>query len=264
MSRPAEAEALLAAVESWRRRGARLMERVRAFYYELVLTGRLCPRCSEPELTMVREGLCRCRNCHKPFDPTVAFQPCTKCGGSLRLRVRRYACARCGTLADSRFVFDATVLDAGYFRRKIAESRKRQQTRRKRIAEKRLAQRSAPIVPEPAELGAVPGLVEALEALSGTPDPEWVRWVRETFDLKRYERALLRRLGPEPVPLERLVDEHADRLERVWRVVAAVFLAQSGAVHLEQHHHTIRVSRREADGERQAVPRGPEAADAHA
>ena len=94
------------------RQAFRLMEavtgfagRVRKLYYAVVLLGHRCPSC-DGKLVMVGEGLCRCRSCNYEFDPTVTFEKCSNCGGSVVLSVRRYRCKECGGLGkidDDRF-----------------------------------------------------------------------------------------------------------------------------------------------------------------
>lgn len=253
---------LFARLGEWEVAVARLVERVRPFFYRVVLLSHTCPACEGP-LTMIREGVCRCRRCGRSLDPTVAFQRCAACEGGLYLRVRRYACRRCGEEAESRFLFDGQVFNAEYFREKMAESRQRKRRARESAASKALAQRSTELAPGPADLASAPGLIETLNRLTGQPDPEFVAWAREAFDLQRYERHVLRHVGSDPIPLEDLppLDRH-DRLERIRLFVAAVFLAHAGLIATEQYRQTILVSRRETDREGQGIPRDPEPADA--
>jgi len=101
-----------------------LEDHARVFYYEVMLSGSTCPRCAGG-LQMLRESHCRCLSCGSVFDPTAAFQRCPSCDGRVRLRVCRYRCESCGADVRSRFVFDACVYDAEYFRERMAQSRRR-------------------------------------------------------------------------------------------------------------------------------------------
>ena len=71
------------------------VEKIRRFYYWVILMGYRCPKCNGP-LTMVAEGRCKCQRCRNELDPTVTFQRCSVCGGAPVLRVRRYICEGCG------------------------------------------------------------------------------------------------------------------------------------------------------------------------
>lgn len=121
------------------RQAFRLMEvvtgfagRVRKLYYAVMLLGHSCPKCGG-RLIMIDEGRCQCRSCGHEFDPTVAFQRCSVCGGKPVLHIRRYQCSQCGADISSRFLFDGLVFDPLYFRQKMAESRQRKMQQREWI-----------------------------------------------------------------------------------------------------------------------------------
>ena len=62
---------------------SRLMERVRAFFYQVMLSGHLCPSC-HGQLEMIGEGRARCLRCNRMWDPTISFQrPATEMWGTL-------------------------------------------------------------------------------------------------------------------------------------------------------------------------------------
>jgi len=100
----------------------RYVDKVRRFYYWVMLLGYRCPGCGG-SLTMVAEGRCKCTCCQNELDPTVTFQRCSACGGAPVLHVRRYQCRHCGGDIASKFLFDGLVFDADYFRQKMSESR---------------------------------------------------------------------------------------------------------------------------------------------
>ena len=163
-----------------------LMVRTRAFYYEVMLSGHTCLRCGGA-LRMIGESRCRCPGCGHEFDPTVAYQRCTDCDGTPRLRVSRYVCRRCGRDVRSRFVFDARVFDREYFRQRMADSRERKRAEQERRPPVLVTPRSEELQPAPAHLEAVPGLTEALDGLVGAPElMAWLPLMRGGFDLKRY------------------------------------------------------------------------------
>ena len=141
------------------------MKKARRFFYGVMLIGHRCPRCNG-KLAMVSEGKCGCVSCGKELDPTVVFQRCRVCGGIPVLRVRRYQCKDCGSDIESRFFFDGVVFDADYFREKMAESRQRKQEQRERVRQMLAESRSGDLPLEQADLSGVPGLLEALDALT--------------------------------------------------------------------------------------------------
>ena len=173
----------------------RFVERARHVYYAVVLMGHECPECGG-SLVMIGESRCRCTACGHVCDPTAAFQRCPDCGGTPRLRVRRYQCQNCGSDVASRFVFDGLVFDAEYFRQAVAESRQRQCERRDRLRHAALENRSAALEALPLDLGSVPGLVEALDSLTAGPEIAALAPLCQGFDLNRYEMHIQAHLGP--------------------------------------------------------------------
>jgi hypothetical protein len=237
-------------------------QRARAFYYEVVLADYACPECGG-RLTMVREGLCRCRSCKKKLDPTITFQRCTGCGGFSELRIRRYRCTKCGREVVSRFLFDGLVFDVKYFRLKMAESRLRKQERRERVRQMLAASRSAHLEPLPTELASVPGLLAALNGLTDqTPERVPSHEPRSQFDLQRYQTHIQAHTGPISLSLEEIPPLHDDRrLDRIWRFIAIIVLAHAGLLDVWQNGRAVMVKQRETDTEGQGVPGELEDAD---
>jgi hypothetical protein len=236
-------------------------QRVRHFFYEVVLWGHACPQCSG-ELVMVKEGRCCCTVCGMECDPTVAFQRCPECEGVPQVRIRRYECSRCGLEVVSRFLFDGLVFDADYFRQKMAESRQRRQQDRHDLAAWVAHHRSQDLEPGPIELSAVPGLADALAALVDLPVPEVTTFEPARFDLLRYEQHVLAHAGSAAVPLDNIPAlEDDSRRDRIWRFIAVVFLWHAGQVDVRQCGPTIEVIKCETDRKRQAVPAGTQATD---
>jgi len=242
------ARALAAAV-------ARLVTRARAFFYEVVLAGHTCPRCAG-RLQMRGEGRCACTACGQACDPTVAFQECSACGGRPRVRIRRYACARCGRAITSRFLFDGLVFDAAYFREKMAASRQRRQERRVQLQQFRSASHSGVLEPLPVVLDDVPDLIAVLNRLTAAGATRVSLPPREQFSLQRYETHVQAHLGTIAIRFDEIPPLSENTLyDRVWRFIALLFLAQAGVIRVWQEHETIWLMSYEADREGQAVPR---------
>jgi rubredoxin len=227
------------------------MERARSFYYIVMLFGCRCLKCNG-SLSMVVEGGCRCDSCHYEFDPTVAFARCSSCGGVPVLKVRRYQCRRCGCDIRSPFLFDGIVYDAPYFCRRMAESRQRKAQLKRRVQEMLADCRSGPLALAATDLGSVPGLVAALDGLTGGLG-QIMQWEsRDGFNLDRYQGHVRTCLKTGPADLRHmppLIDNH--RLDLIWRFIAVIFLEQAGLVHTRQQGLTIwvmRVDDREGQG----------------
>ena len=124
-------------------------QQARDYYHRLVLCGLGCPRCQSTNLFMLHEGRFRCQDCGQASDPTITFQRCPTCDGKPALAFRRYHCHDCGGEVVSRFLFDAVVYNAEYFREKMAQSRERRSEQRQQAREDqavRAWQRSGPVV----------------------------------------------------------------------------------------------------------------------
>jgi len=136
------------------------VEKVRSFYYWVILLGYRCPRCNG-SLVMVAEGRCKCNHCQNELDPTVAFQRCSVCGGIPIMRIRRYLCKDCGGDITSKFLFDGIVFNPDYFRQKMSESRQRKKQQRERVRQMLAESRSANLQLAQVDLDAMPGLMDA-------------------------------------------------------------------------------------------------------
>jgi hypothetical protein len=227
--------------------------KARRFFYRVMLIGHRCPGCNG-FLDMVSESKCRCISCRKGFDPTVVFQRCPVCGGVPVVRVRRYQCRDCCADIESRFLFDGVVFDADYFRTKMAESRHRKQEQRDRVRQMLAESRSGNLVLEHADLSGVPGLLEALNALTAGLDDSVAVECRGQFDLRLYESHVQAQLRDYPVNLAGMppLGENL-RKDLVWRFIAVIFLAHAGIVDIWQEGRDIMVIKHEADRERYGI-----------
>ncbi|MGB6919263.1 MAG: hypothetical protein WBF96_12140 [Phycisphaerae bacterium] len=236
-------------------------QRARRLYYAVMLMGHRCPWCGGG-LSMVGEGKCQCRACRNEFDATLAFQRCAACGGEPVLQVRRYRCQACGRDIVSRFHFDGLVFDTAYFREKMAEARRRRKDLRDRVREMLAASRSQILLPEACDLGAVPGLAEALDSMvaAGSRSMRWAPG--EAFDLGRYQSHVLDHIGPFALSMAEIppLTESA-RKDRIWRFIAIIFMAHAGLIRVWQEGQSIMVMQHETDREGQDVPGDLEAAD---
>ncbi len=226
----------------------------RDFYYKVALSSAACPRC-EGGLHMTRESHCRCECCGTAFDPTVTFQRCPDCDGRVRLHVCRYHCVNCGADVRSRFVFDARVYDAEYFRERMAQSRQRRLERDVRANEVVIEPRSAGLEPVYAGLDQVPGLLEALDGLVLDPAlAALVPLAAEGFDLRRYEAHLQACLSDTETDFNDVppLDDN-QRRDRIRRFITIIFMAHAGAIELRQDGLNITVIRCATDRERSSV-----------
>jgi len=235
--------------------------RARAYFYLVALSGHACPRCAG-RLEMIGESRCRCGGCGAVLDPTITFKQCSACGGKPRLRVRRYECGACGADVPSRFVFDGLVFDADYFRQKMAEHRQRKQDLRDRVQEMLAGTRSLPLESHPIALESVPGLLEALNGLTIATSEAFQFEPRSRFDLTAYQRHIEAHIGTIPLAFDEIPALRSDdRLDRVWRFIAVIFLAHEGRVEVVQEGEEIMVMQRETDREGCEVPGDLEEAD---
>ncbi len=226
------------------------MAHARYYYYEVMLSGHACPQCAGP-LSMIGEGRCRCLSCSNTFDPTVAFERCSTCGGSPRLQVCRYQCRRCGADVLSRFIFDGHPFDREYFRQRMSESRERNRLQQETTCAMVAEARSDVVTPPAADLESVPGLVKALDGLVGAPGMAAWLPLATGFDLARYQTHLETHIGPIEVYFDDLppLDDNT-RLDRIWRFIAIIFMAHAGLIEITREVGAIIVMRKdEANGE---------------
>ena len=236
------------------------VSKAKRFYYHVMLFSCRCTKC-DGSLTMIDDGRCKCDVCGEQFDPTVAFQRCSHCGGTPVLRVRRYQCGSCGQPINSVFLFDGIVFDARYFKQKMAESRQRKKELRQRVQDMLADCRSEPLSLEAPDLNSIPGLVDALNSLgSGIVVPALME-LRSRFDLNRYQAHIRACLEAGPVTLHQMPALGKDsRLDLIWRFVAIIFLEHAGLVNVRQQDQTIWVMKCD-DRKGQDFPGGTQEAD---
>jgi len=238
------------------------IEKARRFFYSAMLLAHQCPECTGL-LVMIAEGRCRCMSCGTELDPTVAFQRCSECAGVPVLRIRRYQCRDCGRDIMSMFLFDGLVFDRDYFRQRMVESRQRKREQREQVRQMLAESRSADLPLGIADLNSVPGLIDALNALTAGIDDSLAIESRCEFDLKRYETHIQAHIRDFPISLTDIppLSEHP-RKDLIWRFIAVIFLSHAGTVDLWQEGQAIMVKKHETDRERCRIPGTTEAVDA--
>jgi len=163
----------------------------------------------------------------------------------------------------SRFVFDARVYDAEYFRERMAQTRQRRAQQLESVSEVTIHERSDALPPVTAELDRVPGLIEALNGLVADPLlATWLPLMAKGFDLERYIAHIQKCLHEDETDFEDIAPlESHERLDRIWRFVAVIFMAHDGAIELRQSGMNVTVIRIGLDRERQGVLAKPEISD---
>ena len=229
-----------------------LREWVRAYYYEVLLSGHACPDCGG-RLVMTGPGRASCEACHSSLDPTVEFQQSPCCGASLVFRRAHYACRQCGAPVPSRFLFDERLFDAAYFSGRMRESRERRRLEieelRRRVAESRSGELLASDVPE---LDSIPGLADTLDSLSRSAFSfgETGCWDDDPFVMDAYREVIWRGVCEDAVLFSQLPALNGDpRRDRARRFMTLVFMEQEREVDLAQYGNDLLVMRHEADAE---------------
>ena len=122
--------------------------------------------------------------------------------------------------------------------------------------------RSDTVQPGPVALESVPGLLEALNALTQGLAVPMTLPPNEGFNLKRYQAHIQAHLQPHPIALQKIPPLGEDpRKDLVWRFIAIIFLAHAQLVDIWQDGQEIMVRQHEADPEGQGVPGNLEEAD---
>ena len=216
--------------------------RARKFYYKVVLLGHRCGSCNG-KLLMTAESQCLCQKCKLEHDPTVEFQRCSVCGGVPVLRVRRYYCGDCGSEVNSRFLFETLSFERDYFKAKMAQSRQRKKEQLQQVREMLAQSRSQALTLGAVDLDSVPGLLAALNGLTGGIDEKVLIEQKGKFDLSRYQTHIKAHLQDFPIDLRgipALIDNA--RKDLIWRFIAAIFLEHEKAVHIQQEGQKLWVS----------------------
>ena len=232
----------------------KLLQKAKKYFYSVMLLGHRCPKCNG-SLVMIPKGRCKCSSCGYELDPTVTFQRCLACGGTPVLRVRRYQCSKCHSDIQSMFLFDGLVFDTEYFRQKVAESRQRKRELKERVKEMLIECRSENLPMHPVDLGAIPGLIDALNSLTEGVSESLEIESRDEFNLKYYEKHIQAYIQDFPIKLEEIppLSRESARKDLIWRFIAVIFLDHAGVIDVVQHGQEILVMKHETNREGQRV-----------
>lgn len=219
-------------------------ERVRSFYFSVLMSKFCCPQCEGP-FQLVGPSIARC-NCGAEFDPTVTFQRSCCCGAILVKRHSHYACCACDNLVPSIFLFDEVIFNSGYFRDRMRLSREQ---RRREQAEMRailtVAKSGQLPLPDRFDLDDIPGLETDIDRLIGVEDTDRAIQKRVTsLNIDDYRLHIVGLLGTELLfsTIEPLIPE--TRRDKVYRFISLIFMEQDREVRLSQYGEDILVERR--------------------
>jgi hypothetical protein len=237
---------LVGAMLSVQGRMADFKERVRAYYFEVILSPHQCPGCGG-RLKMTGQSLCSC-SCGKTFDPTLEFQRSACCGANLLRKTFHYACSECHGVVPSRFIFDERVFDSAYFREMMRESRARAKQRKEEMGRLLMEARSGtlPLLEEP-DLESINGLLEDLDVFvqQGAEDgPACGFEPKQDFSMDQYRDHILTSLGWSTVSfsgIPAMIEE--GRRDKAWRFITLVFMQNDRMVDLIQEGDNIWVQR---------------------
>jgi hypothetical protein len=223
-----------------------LKERVKAFYYEVILSAYQCPQCSG-RLSMTGQSQCSC-SCGNTFDPTIAFQKSACCGAYLVRKTFHYACSICQGMIPSRFIFDERVFDSAYFREMMRESRARAKQRKEAIRQLLMEARSGtlPLLEEP-NLESIHGLLEDLDCFvqQGSQDVTLCGFEpKQEFSMAGYREHILSNLNWGRVSFSGIppIGEESRR-DRAWRFITLIFMQTDREIELTQEGDNIWVQR---------------------
>ncbi len=219
-------------------------ERVRSFYFSVLLSKFRCPQCQEQfQVVGLSSALC---GCGAAFDPTLTFQKSSCCGAILVKRQCHYACSVCGEVVPSIFLFNEVLFDGEYFREKMRLSREQ---RRREQAETRTilrAERSGTLsFSGEVDLNTLPELLTDLDDLIGARSIEErpQDWERNP-SIEDYRRHIVNLLDAEIVfsSISPLLPE--ERRDKVYRFISLIYMEQDREVRLSQYGEDILVERR--------------------
>lgn len=221
-------------------------ERVRDFYFQVLLSQHACPTCGDG-LHMTGTSECSCQSGHI-FDPTVAFQPSPCCQARLIRKTFHYACSHCHKTVPSRFLFDERVFDAEYFREMMREHRDQAKSRREEIGRLLAESRSGTLLlMEEPRLDTLPDFLQDLDTfILGNPIQLCGNAfeLRSDFNLAAYRAHILSLLDNHTLRFSDISPLTGDdRRDRVRRFITLVFMDNDREINLQQHGDDLLVRR---------------------
>ncbi len=220
-----------------------LRNKVKAWYFQVVLSPFRCVKCSA-RLKIVGPSRAECRLGHV-VDPTVAFQMSECCGSRLARRVCHYACSGCDRVVASRFLFDERIFDASYFVELSRQSRERRKHKveemRRLLAGSRSSELGLSDIPD---LSGVPGLVVDLDHFISGGGQVYVDDFagEDVFDIRVYWKRILSFVAGGEVMFNTIPSISEDaRVDRARRFLTLVHLWHEREVRLTQYGNDILV-----------------------
>ena len=214
-----------------------LRQHARSYYFDVVMAEHTCPACAG-RLAIIGPSKARCVSCGDTLDPTLTYQRSACCDSTLAFRRRHYACSSCENVVPSPFLFDEKLFDSGYFQIAMAESRERKRCAREELRLLLASSRSSDLpLTETPDIGAVPGLLDALADLLGNTKvcPDDRTLVRSDFRLEEYRAIVLRMIHEALVHFDAIPFVNDDsRIDRARRFTTLVFMEQAREIRLEQ------------------------------
>jgi hypothetical protein len=227
-------------------RVANLKERVRAFYFEVILSPYQCPRCGG-RLHMAGQSQAAC-SCGNTLDPTISFQRSPCCGVELVKKTFHYACSGCHQTVPSRFLFDERIFDAAYFREMMQESRARAMQRKEEVGRLLAESRSDSLhLTEDPDLGSIPGLIQDLDDFIQENPPEIGQRCfsgKSDFAISDYREHILSALSWDSMlfsDISPLIQNL--RADKAWRFITVVFMDHEREIELVQHGNDLVIQR---------------------
>jgi len=212
-------------------------ERVRSFYFEVVLSACQCQECGG-QLRMIGQSECVC-SCGNILDPTLAFQQSLCCGARLVRKTFHYACSECSQTAASRFIFDEKLFDATYFREMMRESREKTKRKKEEIRRLLAESKSSELqLTEEPSLVSIPGLIQDLDDFIREGSTEVCRFpldAQADFRMNDYHDHIISNIGWGTILFSDIVPFIDDqRRDRVFRFITLVFMENDREVELTQ------------------------------
>jgi hypothetical protein len=220
--------------------------RVKAFYFEVLLSQYRCPKCNG-SIHVAGQSECSCL-CGNRFDPTLAFQMSPCCLKPLTRKTFHYACSSCHKIVPSRFIFDERVFDAEYFREMMQDSRKRAMVKKEEVRRLLAESRSGALtLMEEPQFDAIPELFKDLDMFIQN---NACQFSDEAFDLKTgfdmipYRTQVLSLLSQSSLRFSDVSTQMGDcRRDRVRRFITLIFMDNDREIYLQQYGNDLLIRR---------------------
>ena len=225
-------------------------EKVRRFYYYLVLSEHRCSECNG-KLKMIDDSKCSCINCKYEFDPTLTFLKCPECDGDLIKKTYHYYCKTCGSQVYSKFCFEEKVFNNEYFTEMMRKSREREYIQKEVFQKQVMKARSDVYYPEEEiKLDEIKGLSETLDLFIESPIPEeLIKYYLKSndFDIKKYKNHILSYLKGYEILFDKIPPLIENiRKDKIFRFITLIFMVHNKEIILTQYNDKILVEKVES------------------